>query len=120
MRNEKGLARARAFPKSDVLQSCLFVVKNRQRFPRHLGQARVKKLVQENRIHLATWNVETPISNGVSRYHETKESKHKIDWYKRWYTGKDNNKNSVGIIVDKDLKDKVINVKRIGDRLLLI
>ncbi|KAL4178815.1 hypothetical protein AMTRI_Chr13g117050 [Amborella trichopoda] len=32
----------------------------------------------------------------------------------------DNNRNSVGIIVDKDLKDKVVNVNRISDKLLLI
>ncbi|KAL4182519.1 hypothetical protein AMTRI_Chr11g93670 [Amborella trichopoda] len=33
---------------------------------------------------------------------------------------KNNNKNVIGIIVDKDLKDKVVNVNRIGDMLLLI
>ncbi|KAL4181484.1 hypothetical protein AMTRI_Chr12g237520 [Amborella trichopoda] len=43
-----------------------------------------------------------------------------INVYKIWYTRKDNNRNDVGIIVDKDLKDKVVSVKRIGDRLLLI
>ncbi|KAL4202991.1 hypothetical protein AMTRI_Chr02g266250 [Amborella trichopoda] len=50
-----------------------------------------------------------------------KEEKAKeINGYKLWYIGKKNNKNDQGIIVDKELKDKVVNVKRIGDRLLLI
>ncbi|KAL4181233.1 hypothetical protein AMTRI_Chr12g236160 [Amborella trichopoda] len=48
------------------------------------------------------------------------EKAKKIDGYKLWYTRKDNNRNGVGITVDKDLKDKVVNVKRISDRLLLI
>ncbi|KAL4196736.1 hypothetical protein AMTRI_Chr04g184660 [Amborella trichopoda] len=48
-----------------------------------------------------------------------REKAEKRDGYKLWYTRKDNNRNDVGIIVNKDLKDKVVNIKRIGDRLLL-
>ncbi|KAL4191755.1 hypothetical protein AMTRI_Chr07g31410 [Amborella trichopoda] len=125
---------ARAFPRSDALQRRPVAMKNRQGFPRHPRQARVKKLVQENRIHLATRNVRTLIGKSIefvdtmrqkrvkiACLQETKwkgEKAKEIDMYKLWYTKKDNNRN--GIIVDKDLKDKVVNVKKIGDRLLLI
>ena len=40
--------------------------------------------------------------------------------YKLWYTGKDKTKNGVGIIVAKDLRDDVVEVRRKGDRILLI
>ena len=43
-----------------------------------------------------------------------------IDGFKLWYTGEANNKNRVRIIVDKDLKEKVVDVKRIGDRIIAI
>ena len=43
-----------------------------------------------------------------------------IDGFKLSYTGEVNNKNGVGIIVDKDLKEKVVDVKRIGDRIIAI
>ena len=40
--------------------------------------------------------------------------------FKLWYTGKEKHKNGVGIIVDKDLKDSVVDVKRVGDRIIKI
>jgi len=43
-----------------------------------------------------------------------------IDSFKLWYRGEANNKNGVGIIVDKDLKEEVVDVKRIGDRIIAI
>ncbi|MES6403738.1 hypothetical protein U6P81_12180 [Cutibacterium acnes] len=43
-----------------------------------------------------------------------------IDGFKLWYIGEANNKNVVGIIVDKDLKEEVVDVKRIGDRIITI
>ncbi|KAL4185006.1 hypothetical protein AMTRI_Chr10g228430 [Amborella trichopoda] len=60
--------------------------------------------------------------SNIACLQETKWKRDKtkeIDGYKLWYTGKDNNRNGVGIIVDEDLKYKVVIVKRIGDRLLL-
>ena len=38
--------------------------------------------------------------------------------FKLWYTGKVRAKNGVGIIVDKTWKNNVVEVKRIGDRIL--
>ena len=40
--------------------------------------------------------------------------------YKIWYTGNDQAKNGVGIIMDKNLVDKVVDVKRIGDRIIMV
>ena len=39
--------------------------------------------------------------------------------YKLWYTGKDKNRNGIGIIIDKSLENEVVEVKRMGDRILL-
>ena len=43
-----------------------------------------------------------------------------IDGFKLWYTREANNKNGIRIIVDKDLKEEVIDVKRICDRIIVI
>ena len=110
-------------------------MKNMQGFPHH-GRVWVKKLVQESRIRLATWNIGTLTGKSIELVDTMKrrrvniaclqETKWKgkkakdIDGFKLWYTGEANNKNGVGIIVDKDLKEKVVDVKRIGDRIIAI
>ena len=40
--------------------------------------------------------------------------------FKLWYTGKVKNRNGVGIIVDKQWKKDVVDVKRVGDRIISI
>ncbi|KAK9095110.1 hypothetical protein Scep_026579 [Stephania cephalantha] len=40
--------------------------------------------------------------------------------FKLWYIGIDRKCNGVGIVVDNDYKDKVVEVKRMGDRLILV
>jgi exonuclease III len=40
--------------------------------------------------------------------------------FKLWYTGTTANKNGVGIVVDKSLKDGVVDIKRQGDRIILV
>jgi hypothetical protein len=143
---------ARAFPLSDAL--CLpsgaskngqgaphrrpGVVISEQGFPRVPGRARVKKLAQDYRIRLATWNigtltgktrelVDTMIRRRISIacLQETKwvgEKAREIEdtGYKLYYTGKDRHRNGVGIIVDKHLKDSVVTVTRKGDRIILV
>lgn len=48
-----------------------------------------------------------------------KEKKSKeIDGFKLWYTREANNKNGIWIIVDKYLKEKVVDVKRIRDMII--
>ena len=40
--------------------------------------------------------------------------------FKLWYSGAVANKNGVGILIDKSLKDGVVDVKRQGDRINLV
>ena len=40
--------------------------------------------------------------------------------YKIWCTGNDRAKNGVGIIMDKSLVDEVMDVKRIGDMIIMV
>ena len=42
------------------------------------------------------------------------------DGYKYFYTGKNNTRHGVSIAVDKDLKEKIVGVKRLGDRIIII
>jgi hypothetical protein len=37
-----------------------------------------------------------------------------------WYTGNTSTKNGVDIVLDKSLKDGVVNIKRQGDRIILV
>ncbi|KAK9086555.1 hypothetical protein Syun_028949 [Stephania yunnanensis] len=41
-------------------------------------------------------------------------------WFKLWYNGIDRKCNGVGIMVDNDYKDKVVDVKRMRDKLVLV
>jgi hypothetical protein len=40
--------------------------------------------------------------------------------FKLWYTGITANKNGVGIVLDKSLKDGVVDIKWQGDRIILV
>jgi exonuclease III len=40
--------------------------------------------------------------------------------FKLWYTGTTANKNGVGIVLDKTLKNGVVDIKRQGDRIILV
>jgi len=40
--------------------------------------------------------------------------------FKLWYTGITANRNGVGILIDKSLKDGVVFVKTHGDRIILV
>jgi hypothetical protein len=40
--------------------------------------------------------------------------------FKLWYTGTTANKNGVGIVLDKSLKDEVVDIKRQGDMIILV
>jgi exonuclease III len=40
--------------------------------------------------------------------------------FKLWYTGKERSRNSVGILIDKSLKNEVVAVRRQGDRIIMI
>jgi hypothetical protein len=40
--------------------------------------------------------------------------------FKLWYTGKEQSRNDVGILIYKSLKNGVITVRRQGDRIIMI
>ena len=40
--------------------------------------------------------------------------------FKLWYTGTTSNKNGVGVLIDKRLKDGVVEVRRQGDMIILV
>jgi hypothetical protein len=40
--------------------------------------------------------------------------------FKLWYTGNTSTKNGIGIVLDKRLKDGVVDIKRQGDRIILV
>ena len=48
------------------------------------------------------------------------ETKEFIDGYKLYYVRKNNTRNEVGIVVDKDLKEKIVGLKRLGDKIITI
>ena len=40
--------------------------------------------------------------------------------FKLWYTGTTSNKNGVGVLIHKSLKNGVVEVRRQGDRIILV
>jgi hypothetical protein len=40
--------------------------------------------------------------------------------FRHWYIGNTSIKNGVGIVLDKSLKDGVVDIKRKGDRIILV
>jgi exonuclease III len=40
--------------------------------------------------------------------------------FKLWYTGNEQSRNCVGILIDKSLKNGVVTVRRQGDRIIMI
>ena len=40
--------------------------------------------------------------------------------FKLWYTGTVTNRNRVGVLIDKGLKNSVVGVRRQGDRIILV
>ena len=102
------------------------------------GRERVKKLAKNFKIRLATWNIRSltdktmELADVMSRreitiacFQETKWVGEKVreienSGHKFYYTEKDRQKNGVGIIVFKHLKDYVTAVKGIVEQILLI
>ncbi|KAJ3706103.1 hypothetical protein LUZ61_009808 [Rhynchospora tenuis] len=98
---------------------------------------RARKLVGESRIRLGSWNVgfltgklrelvNTAIRRRVNILcvQETKWTSQKAKeventGFKLWYTGQERGRNGVGILIDKSLKDGVVDVRRQEDRIIL-
>ena len=98
----------------------------------------VRKLVEQTRIHLGSWNIGSLTSKlreladtttrrrvNIIYIQETKWKGQKAKeventGFKLWYSGIAANRNVVGILIDKSLKDGVVDVKRHGDRVILV
>jgi hypothetical protein len=124
---------------SDALHRRSDVVKNEQGSS-HLTRRmrRVRKLAEPSRVRVVTWNigsltgklrevVDTMIRRCVNIFcvQETKwkgqKAKEVEDTdFKLWYTGNTSTKNGVGIVLDKSLKDGVVDIKRQWDRIILV
>ena len=107
------------------------VVKNEQGSS-HLSRRvrRVRKLVKPTRIRLSSWNVgsltgklkelvDTATRRRVNILcvQETKwkgQKANEVDntCFKVWYTGTVTNRNGVGVLIDKSLKNSVVGVRR--------
>jgi hypothetical protein len=99
---------------------------------------RVRKLVEPTKIHLGSWNVgsltgklrelvDTTTRRRVNILciQETKwkgQKAKEVDntGFKLWYTRTVANRNGVGVLIDKSLKNGVVGVRRQGDRIILV
>jgi exonuclease III len=115
------------------------VVKNEQGSS-HLTRRmrRVRKLAEPSRLRVGTWNVgsltgklreilDTIIRRRVNilyvqemKWKEQKAKEVEDTGFKLWYTGTTANKNGVDIVLDKSLKDGVVDIKRQGDMTILV
>ncbi|KAI0507497.1 hypothetical protein KFK09_013622 [Dendrobium nobile] len=141
---------ARASPGSDALYDLNTVtsvqgplhrrpgaVLNRQGFP-HQGRMWAKKLVHETKIRIGTWTIGSLtgklmelIDNMIHRklnilcIKETKwvgEKAKEIDslGFKLRYSDRSRTRNGVCVTIDKSLKDNVIKINMIGDRIIVL
>jgi exonuclease III len=91
---------------------------------------RVRKLAEPSRLRVGTWNVgsltgklreivDTMIRRRLNilcvqemKWKGQKAKEVEDTSFKLWYTGSTANKNGVGIVLDKSLKDRVVDIKR--------
>ncbi|KAG2616376.1 hypothetical protein PVAP13_3NG191756 [Panicum virgatum] len=115
------------------------VVKNEQgssHYPRRVR--RIRKLAEPTRIRIGSWNVgsltgklrelvDAAIRRRVNilcvqetKWKGQKTKEVEDTGFKLWYTGATPGRNGVGILIDRSLKDGVVEVRRQGDRIILI
>jgi hypothetical protein len=124
---------------SDALHRRPGVVKNEQRSS-HLTRRirRIRKLAEPSRLRVGTWNigsltgklreiVDTMIRRRVNilcvqetKWKGQKAKEVEDTCFKLWYTSTMANKDGVGIVLDKSLKDGVVDIKRQGDKIILV
>jgi exonuclease III len=103
-----------------------------------LTDANGKEASEPSRLRVGTWNVGSLTGKlreivdimirrrvNILCVQETKWKGQKAKevedtGFKLWYTGTTTNKNGVGIVLDKSLKDGVVDIKRQGDRIILV
>jgi exonuclease III len=98
----------------------------------------VRKLAEPSMVRVGTWNVgsltdklqevvDTMIRRSViilyvqeTKWKGQKAKEVKDTSFKLWYIGNTSTKNGVGIVLNKSLKDGVVDIKRQGDRIILV
>ncbi|XP_019259245.1 PREDICTED: uncharacterized protein LOC109237393 [Nicotiana attenuata] len=94
-----------------------------RRVPKHLGCIRGNCCGCPGKRE-AYGRVERSITGRIKSYfQETRWAGTKArnaDGYKLWYSGVVRGKNRVGILVDRDLRESVVEVRRVNDRLMFI
>jgi exonuclease III len=99
---------------------------------------KLRKLAKPNRVRVGIWNVglltgklreivDTMIRRRVDilcvqemKWKGQKTKEVEDTDFKLWYTGNTSTKNCVGIVLDKSLKDGVMDIKRQGDMIILV
>jgi exonuclease III len=99
---------------------------------------RVRKIAEPSRLRVGTWNVgsltgklreiiDTMIRRRVNilcvqekKWKGQKTKEVEDTGFKLWYTCTTTNKNRVDIVLDKSLKDGVVDIKRQGDKIILV
>jgi hypothetical protein len=99
---------------------------------------RVRKLAEPSRVRVATWNIGSLTGKlrevvdimirrcvNIICVEETKWKGQKAKeledtGFKLWYIGNTSTKNGVSIVLDKSLKDGVVDIKRKGDMIILV
>ncbi|XP_019251356.1 PREDICTED: craniofacial development protein 2-like [Nicotiana attenuata] len=89
-----------------------------------------------SRLRIGSWNIGTLTGKSIELakilqrrkiniacVHETRwkgTRARNVDGFKLWYSGSAGGKNGVGILVDRDLRELVVEVRRVNDRLMSI
>ncbi|KAF3625101.1 hypothetical protein FXO37_31045 [Capsicum annuum] len=97
---------------------------------------RGRREARVDRLRVGSWNIGTLQGKSIelvkvlkrwkSNIKCVKETKwvgikaRDVDGYKLWYSGCDRRRNGVGILVDEELREQVVEVKRVSDRLMTI
>ncbi|XP_042477669.1 uncharacterized protein LOC122059028 [Macadamia integrifolia] len=97
-------------------------------------QEHVQNVDNKRRIRCASWNIGSLTGKSlelidvmrrrrinIACIQETRWKGMKakmLDDFKLWYLGDQNGRGGVGIVVDKDLKNDVVDVKRVGDSII--
>jgi exonuclease III len=99
---------------------------------------RVKKLAEPSRMRVGTWNVgsltgklrevvDTMIIRRVNilcvqetKWKGQKAKEVEDTGFKLWYTGNTSTNNDVDIVLDKSLKDEVVDIRRQEDKIILV
>ena len=102
-------------------------------FPRRVR--RIRKLAEPTRIRIGSWNVgsltgklrELAIRRRVNilciqetKWKGQKAKEVEDTGFKLWYIGATSGRNGTVILIDRSLKDGVVEVRRRGDRIILV